>query len=343
MMDNYLFTLFNKHPRRYRVIENTIRNKRTQATLFWALNYQILNWLGSADQMTKGAFDTWMRYQQKQGLLVIQDDRAWLTKAGVERQQKVLVKYYQPKFDQWTWLVNTRKYAERFLLAVQAVSELSFSNRNYVPLNIPFTEMAIVKNWLTRPGLITSVHKELLAIGDHLNTADGYLATLFAHTLLGHQMNGWTVNQAASQLNVANEEVMLIRRDIWLGVASYLSEHPQSNLGQLMNPLLNSTPISKSAWQTVRDFQRGAGIAKIAQTRHLKISTIREHLLEAAIIIPQALDWNRLLTSNTIKDVQSKYQGPVQEWRFERGVHDAADEFFYFRLVQIWELHRQNG
>lgn len=89
-MNNYLFMLFTEQPRRYRVIENTIRNKRTQATLFWALNYQILNWLGSADHMTRNEFDAWMHHQQEQGLLMVQDDCAWLTKSGVHHKQRIL-------------------------------------------------------------------------------------------------------------------------------------------------------------------------------------------------------------------------------------------------------------
>lgn len=341
-MNNYLFMLFTEHPRRYRVIENTIRNKRTQATLFWALNYQILNWLGSADHMTRNEFDAWMHHQQEQGLLMVQDDCAWLTKSGVHHKQRILKNYYQPRFDRWTWLVNTKKYSERFLLAIQAISELSFYNRNYVPLGISITEMSVVRNWLTRPGLISTVHKELLSIGEYLSSTYNQLAVLFAHTLLGHEMSGWTDTQAANELEVTSEEVIIMRRDIWLGIASYLAGHPQSNLGQLMNSLLNSTPISNSAWRTVSEFQRGVPIPKIAHVRHLKISTVREHLLEAAIIIPQSIDWQRLLTANKIKAVQSHHRGPVSEWQFTRSTNQPADDFFYFRLVQIWELHHQH-
>ena len=342
-MDKYLLALFTEQPRRYRVIENTVRNRRTQANLFWALNYQILNWWGSADQMTPKEFDHWLHQQQSAGLLIIQDDVAWLTPQGNELKQQIINNYYQPCFDQWTWLVNVRKYAERFLLGVQASSELSFHNHNYVPLNISPTEMTIVRNWLTRPDLLYGVHQELMAIGSYLSKYDQRLAALFAHTLLGHATSGWTVVQATQQLRVTAEEVVQMRRDIWLGIASYLAKHPQSNLGQLMNPLLNVTPISNSAWRTVKDFQNGYSVMKIAQARRLKISTVREHLLEAAIIIPQALQWDRLLSKSIIDKIHAHYSGPVATWRFQRVTDDPASVFFYFRLVQIWELHHQNG
>ncbi len=43
-------------------------------------------------------------------------------------------------------------------------------------------------------------------------------------------MSGWTDTQAANEL-VVSEEVMIMRRDIWLGIASYLAGHPQSIWG----------------------------------------------------------------------------------------------------------------
>ena len=47
-MNDFLLSFFDEHqPRRIRVIENTLKNRRTVSTLFWAKQYGILKWTGA--------------------------------------------------------------------------------------------------------------------------------------------------------------------------------------------------------------------------------------------------------------------------------------------------------
>lgn len=342
-MDRYLLTMFDSQPRRFRVIENTVRNKRTQANLFWGLNYQILNWLGSAPELTRSDFNRWLQNQQTNGFMRVEDNVAWLTRRGLQVKQQVLANYYQPRFDQWAWLVNPHRYAERFLLAVQAVSELSFHNRHYIPLNISVTEMTTVRNWLSRPHVIETVHQELHQLGQKLSQADERLAILFANQLIGHNDHGWTLDQAQAHFHLQFEEIQVMNRDVWLAIARLLADHQHNGLGALMADMIAHAPISDSAYRTLVDFQRGYSPDQIAHFRRLKLSTVREHLLEAAIIIPDSLDWSRLLSTEDERKIHSHYSGPVQQWQFERPDEDPLGAFFQFRLCQIKELHSLNG
>lgn len=342
-LDRYLLTMFDRQPRRFRVIENIVRNKRTQANLFWALNYQILNWLGSDPALTRSHFDKWLTKQQVAGYLLVDEKTAKLTARGQELKTAVQRHSYQPHNSQWAWLINPSRYAERFLLAIQAVSELAHQHRHYVPLNISVTEMAVVKDWLSQPQLIPVVHEELLQIGHRLATQDPRLAEFFAHRLLGFETTGWTVLQAQRELKLSAEEVHVLNRDVWLGIAGQLQANPQSNLGRLMNGLNARAPISNSAWRTLQEFQGGQSVEMIARNRHLKLSTVREHLLEAAIIIPTALQWPRLLSVEQGLQLHQQYSGPAATWRFQAVGDDPAADFFKFRLCQIKEFHQNNG
>lgn len=342
-MDGYLLTMFDRHPRRFHVIENIVRNKRTQANLFWGLNYGILNWLGSDVHLTDQEFIQWLGVQQQHGLLDVEENEAQLTEQGEAVKQQIMAHYYHPQFDQWAWLTNTRRFAERFMLAVQAISELSYQNRHYIPLNISVTEMAVVRNWLTRPNIITQVHQELIQLGTQLNRVDSRLAVLFANQLFGHNGAGWTLEQAAGHFQLHLEEVQLMNRDVWLGIASILATWKQSALGGLMNDLIARTPISSSAYKTLTDFQHGYLPEQIAKARRLKLSTVREHLLEAAIIIPDGIDWQRLLSKQEEKQIHRQYSGPVEQWQFQRPAEDVLQAFFKFRLCQIKELHFNHG
>lgn len=342
-MDQYLYLLFSRSPRRIKVIENVLQNHRTQANLFWAFNYGILDWLGADRRMRRADLANWLSQAQAKGLMQVDQQSAWLTPAGLQRQQQVVQTYYQPHFNQWTWLSNPSDFADRFSLGIQALSELVHNEKKYVPLSLSITEMTKVRTWLMTKGLQTRVYQELMAIGTQLEKQDPRLATLFAHELFGYQLSGWTLEQASSQLHVHLEEAMMMDRDLWLGVAHLVSARP-GNLQALMGDLLAAMPISASAWLTVQQLQAGKSVQQIAMMRHLKPSTIREHLLEAAIIIPQALDWDRLLPAKTRQQLATQYHGPVLKWQFIKPAHqDENAAFFSFRLYQIWRRWYDHG
>ena len=144
-------------------------------------------------------------------------------------------------------------------------------------------------------------------------------------------------------LKLSAEEIQILNWDVWLGVASYLKMHSQCNLYRLMESLISQVPISNSAWQTLQDFREGVTIQTIARHRHLKVSTVREHLLETTIIVPQAIDWNRLLPWPVEQQLRDHYLGPVAEWHFKSFTTDSAADFFSFRLYQIKELQQSHG
>ena len=53
-MNNFLLSFFDeRQPRRIRVIENTLRNRRTVSTLFWAKQYGILKWTGATRSLER--------------------------------------------------------------------------------------------------------------------------------------------------------------------------------------------------------------------------------------------------------------------------------------------------
>ncbi|WP_295731610.1 helix-turn-helix domain-containing protein [uncultured Limosilactobacillus sp.] len=342
-MDRYLWLMLTGEPRRFRVIENIIRNKRTQANLFWGLNYHLLNWLGSDLRLTSQEFNQWLVYQHQRGLLNIDSNFGWLTSQGEELKKTLAQTLYQPHNSQWSWLINSYKFADRFLLAVQAASELVHHHRNYVPLNISGTEMIIVRKWLTHLTNPMMIETELQELGQNLAKQDKRLAIGFAKRLLGYQTVGWTTIQAQQELDLSEEEVRILNWDIWLGVASQLKMQPQTNLGRLMEDLIAKAPISNSAFQTLEDFRQGQTMEQIAHQRQLKISTVREHLLEAAIIVPRMLDWQRLLPIKQEQQIRHHYHGPVATWRFKRTGSDPATDFFTFRLCQIKEFQENDG
>lgn len=342
ILDQYLLLLFSRHPRRMKVVANTVANRKTQATLFWANSYGILNWLGADRSLTNQEFEQWITQQVEAGLMVVDDQTARLTSLGAARQEALRLHAYQPQFDQWTWLVNPQIYAERFLLAVQAVSHALHHDRHYVPLSLNSNEMQSVHHWLMEPNILGPAGQQVYQLTSQLDQVNTRLASLFANQLFGFQLTGWSSHQAAAYFGVADETIFLMDRDIWLAIAHWLQATP-GVWGKLMNPLLASWPISNSAARTLQDFNRGLSSTQIAHQRNLKLSTIREHLLEAAIIIPDYVDWQRLLPEDLRSQLALQYQGQPSQWQFKAtGERNQAQEFFAFRLYQIFRSRPAN-
>ena len=108
-------------------------------------------------------------------------------------------------------------------------------------------------------------------------------------------------------------------------------------------PVLAAAPLSPSATHTLQLFNQGRDLSTIAHRRRLKVSTAREHLLTAAILTPQGLDWERLLPVSYRQQLAQRYGGPVTSWHFTAWTADSNTDFFYFRLYQIYQGRLQNG
>ena len=105
-MNNFLLSFFDeRQPRRIRVIENTLRNRRTVSTLFWAKQYGILKWTGATRSLERQQVENSIEELVKANL--IQRDPAGqvlLTTLGVLRQEELASRQYQPHFFDWYWL-----------------------------------------------------------------------------------------------------------------------------------------------------------------------------------------------------------------------------------------------
>ncbi|MDF9445743.1 helix-turn-helix domain-containing protein, partial [Limosilactobacillus mucosae] len=99
-----------------------------------------------------------------------------------------------------------------------------------------------------------------------------------------------------------------------------------------------------SAAVTLQMFEQGMSIDRISQKRRLKLGTIREHILEAAIFMPRLIDLKRLIDPKQVRQLTERYHGVPADWTFMPPVAEpltVADKaqneqaFFEYRLFQI--------
>lgn len=99
---------------------------------------------------------------------------------------------------------------------------------------------------------------------------------------------------------------------------------------------LSRSLISTSAQQTLHSFMAGKSLEVISHQRQLKLSTVREHLLEAAIMLPpEQFDFQRILPAQLVTQMQARLaKTPLDQWQFTQ-VADLSVEFWQFRLLEI--------
>lgn len=345
-LNTYLLRLCSYHqPRRVRVIENVLVNHRTVANLFWAQQYGVLNWLGARRRASQDQLDAEFSALKAAGLIELTDrNEVQLTPAGVNYQETNPVDY-QPHFFDWYWLANTNQVQQRLLLGFQVVSEFAYHNREYVPLNVSFTDQQAVKGWFRHyysPQLTSAVYSELHLLANSIAGKDPRLAPALVNLLIGHEQAGWTVKQLGAFLKLSVADALIMQHDLLLAVSAF-ARQTNGPLANLLKPLLLPSPLSRSNLQTVKMFQQGNQVAMLAHRRQLKLSTVREHLLTAAILMPQLLDWSRLLPKDLRDQLARWYTGPVTTWQFNAWTADANADFFYFRLYQIYQGSHIDG
>ncbi len=337
-MNDYWLVLFDQQPRRIRVIENLLKNRLSEATIFWAMVYGISDAVASQRHLQRRDFEGWLKHQEQAGLLIKKEGQAYLTPAGLVKKRAYLMNHYRPHFGRWGWQINPERLANRLLLGIQVTSEFAHHNRHYRPLNIGNYEMNAVKQWLIRTGrgVQRTVFEQMNQAFYTLERTDPRLPKALGALLIGYQTNGATLDQLARQLELSQGETAILVRDAWLGMGVLLTETP-GPLSTLVAPLISQSPLSASAQQTMADFLRGMSPEQISNRRHRKLSTIRDHLLNAAILTPTVTNFYRLFPAGMLNELGARYQGPVEEWSF-LATHPEMDlnqEFFLFRLYQI--------
>lgn len=322
-------------PRRLRVIENILVGKRTVSTLYWGMRYHQLSWLGYEKKLSREVMDQAVHNLQTEGLITVEQTNAQLTQQGAVKQQKLLQKSYQPRHLNVRLVVDVETFWQRLLLATQVVSEQSYQNRQYYPLQTSWQVKQTIKRWFRQfhgTDLQTVFYNFWHDVFTDLPSDQ---ASFMSRLLVGHERPGDTLQQVSRDFQMSETEARLMEIDLICQLAKLVSQTANSSINALLAGL-NHSLVSASADQTLRSFMAGESLETISRKRSLKLSTVREHLLEAAIMLPkEQFNYQRILTPELVAQLESRLNGfPLDEWQFKQ-VEGLPVDFWQFRLLEI--------
>ncbi|MCM0599034.1 helix-turn-helix domain-containing protein [Periweissella fabalis] len=342
MITGYMLTKLNlTESRRAKVFGNIWQGgAQTVSTSFWGLVYDVLPETGLFENTN---IEKVLKELQRHGLIkhdahgLIQ-----LTSKGATTQAQYQETHYIPKHLAINQNFDLKLFRDLFLLANQTISELAYHNARFYPYQIDLQAQWQLKHWLKmhpREVLITQWSQELQTWLATLSNED---AQLFAQMLFGHDVSNalfselpipdtwtefdwqlWQLDQIAALMTVSLTTDTLIKSLILLTRRSLLS---------------NSANISVAMWQ------ENHSLKQIAQQRQIKPNTVREHILQAAIL----QRWSVAAIEELIPDNEQSVLADIYRdadlinWDFK--IYAAGKDpryFTYFRLYQLLQLAKK--
>lgn len=332
----YLLYLFDQNQwRRPLAIQALLKGKRTVSNLYAGLDYDLLPLYQLLPHLAASKFQQALARLIADGLLEQQTRAVRLTAAGTAIKEAHRATVFLPQHYSGFTFQHSREFSDRLFLATQVVSELQAHNRRYFPLEVSLLTQQRVKQWLRQQDI--SIVAERLQHEWELFLAilPTVQANYYSQFLLGHEVQRATTAQADQLAGWTTLTGELVRQDISHHLLSLVTAQAARFplLAALWQPLA-SGPLSQSATQTINLLQQGNTLAAISRQRRVKLNTLKEHLLEAAILLPD-FPFATYLSAPARQELATAFSDqPLADWRFDQ-LTNTALSFFEFRLYQI--------
>lgn len=332
----YLLVLFDQQQwRRPLALKALLKGRRTVSNLYAGLDYGLLSLYQLLPHLPAKKFEQALQQLIAAGLLTQQGRQARLTVAGQKAKIAASQQLFLPQHYAGLKFQNSREFVARLLLATQAVSELIRHNRHYFPLAVNWATQQAVKNWLQQQNAQTIASKLQREWQLLLTALPQWQADYYSQFLLGHQVQPASTQQADQWFAWSSLTGVCVRQDTTHWLLQQITQFPARFplLASLWQPLATG-PLGASAAQTVVLCQQGLSLTAISQQRRVKQNTLKEHLLEAAILLPD-FPFDHYLTAQTQQQLAMVFADqPVATWQFSQLA--ATDlSFFDYRLFQI--------
>lgn len=331
--------------RRPKVLLNNLIGRRTVSNLFWGAQYGLLPFFNLFSKLSADDFELALKRLHKRGLIESQQDgKVLLTKTGKQEQKSVIDYISQFHFRGIGLHTNLNNIQQCLNLVIQITSEFSCQNNRYYPLQYSGQTMARAKQWFVKNKSIELPRKLHAELTDFLLTIPADEANAFTNSMIGHDDFGLTDQQIETALNVTPFNWKLRSLSLVAAFVKWASADSDTHFlcQQIVSPWLTTSALSTSSALSYQLYLKNTNLQAVANCRRVKLNTIKEHLLEAAILTP-SFPFQLILPNKFSSDLET-YLGArtINQWQFDEvSKLDSQFSFFEFRLLQIERGHIQ--
>ncbi len=326
--------------RRPAVIRQILTKRLSNSSLFWGLRYQILNYINVCPHLKTAEYDRQIEFLCRQNMLSQDSNRmVKLTKAG-QLQKNAVLSGKTLKNPELFYHYRIYDLIKMIRLFIQVASESSWGNkRYYVVINDLECQLAI-KQWLRRFNLQTLQTAVATALTSFLSHEDQMEAWIFCSQLAGHDVIPATRQQLSDQSGFTQSEIDCVSLDLTSRFALYLLK-----IGSPLSPLIQQfrsrNTLYEKSLSALTMYKKGVDIQQMAIKKNLKESTVREHLLNAAVFKTD-FPYSLFLSAKKKRELSNKLPANIDEWEYRMVAEDLPEiSFFDYRMYAIKRSHNE--
>ncbi|MGX7023554.1 helix-turn-helix domain-containing protein [Vagococcus hydrophili] len=334
----------SKQPMRVSTLYHLLKGKRTTSILSYAYFYDLLEYFNLFSKQQESSYLKTIQELIQNGYLeVLEEGVVQITDEGLlllinQKAKPNLSSLNQLKYYKWDL-----KYWQRLLFVTQVISEKSFKEKNYVPIENNVFRQQQLKRWLKKQDekIIENIYDEWRFIADQLPKDD---QIYIFKQLVGHEHVGQTFQQITE-----NQETDLI--------FSYLEfKNILHEMIELIEEFQDKLPIffgmmgeekqllkEESYLVTKKIYEKTQSVREVAQVRNLKESTITDHLLESFLISTSKEEI--ILNESLNRQILDKFrveQPDFRRWRFSDVRKEMPNLSFYeFKMYQFFLVEQE--
>lgn len=315
-----MLPLFSLKPQRYQAVYYLLIGKRTVSNLLAGLSYDLLPYFHFYPKLSQADYQVALQQLVDQHYLRWQaaDKTARLTPLGKLAQTNLQQREIWPTgYDYWQdgdWQLQW----ERLLLSVQVISNYQHQQNNYAPLATQPSIQTEIHDWFYRQGRRQADQfvQELVATTATLPPNSGQL---LANSLRSDSYAGISDFELGLTLNLTAPELTLVRVKALSELLQAIRHLPSTSSLRGVFQFPNQV-LSKGAANTYRLWLMGQPWSQIVQRSYQKEGTLLEHLLEAAILVPDFDFTNPNLQTLVTQDPESYFSQRLIEIQQQRQV-----------------------
>jgi uncharacterized protein YpbB len=266
-------------------IYHLLNGKKSSQTIQDAHLFSLKMYFRVADSLTREDFDRYIQNLCHQELIYKDGEGRFLL---TEKGYRVISGNMPLVFlNGWEYHGITKMFWERLSLFVQVVSNISFYESHYIPIQKNKDTHDWLKSILkeipvSRVELGASLYSEITTC---IDKEHGIVQTALINRLTGFQQIGLTALQTAKKLNMDFQDYELE----FINVLHYMLYKILNNRDgyQLLSLLLidntQNDSLTLTAKKTLQLLDQGYSKEQVSSIRNLKLSTIEDHLVELAL------------------------------------------------------------
>lgn len=344
METQFILALFQHgYKARTSTLFHLLKGKHTSSVLLYGFLFDDLRFFGAFPDLSEKEYEHCLaKLSKKSQLFYSEEGYGQITENGINylMSNPVAIFSEYPWIDYFKFGKTDDDCWRMLQFSVQIISYLSYDENRYVPLEqSPIFQQhikRIIKNY-PKKYLIQQIKTEWSDLFSELPIE---VANFFANQFIGYHHTGQLPQQLIAESKTELEQQLIFKNRLHRLLSIISAREDKSILKQLVLPLIKQNK-NKSMNETLKYVNSAYSLTEIAQKRSIKISTVKDHLLEAAII--GSIEIDQILTT-AISTELNQIQSPYQEWQYRELKAKITElDYFDFRLYQIKMKQLEQG